>query len=273
MRVCIIGLGRMGRGIAKNLVGRGHVAYGYDILPVSLAGINIVDDPGKCNGMDYTILALPTGNEVRSVLSKIPGDSGIILDTTTMGLDELKDALRIVNDKGLSYLTVRVEKGPRDAERGDLVLFVGGDESIYKRSEEFLKQLGTPIYIGSHEQATILKLISTTILIANTAILAEISPLIQKMGIDKDLAIKALSMSGADSAQLRLRLPWILSNNYPEAFSIDLAEYVVKELIRYTSEVDVDVTLTSVIHRLLKDGKAVGYGKKDFSELTKLFQS
>ncbi|WP_243674990.1 hypothetical protein [Vulcanisaeta distributa] len=64
------------------------------------------------------------------------------------------------------------------------MLFVGGDEQLYRQAEEFLRQLGTLIYIGTHEQATLLKLISTSIIIANTMILAELSPLMRELGLD-----------------------------------------------------------------------------------------
>lgn len=273
MRICIVGLGRMGRGMAINLVNRGHVVYGYDIIPVSISNVSIVRDINQCNNMDFTILALPTGREVIDVLNKVPSDPGIILDTTTMGLDELENVLSIVKGKNLKYLTVRVERGPKDAERGDLVLFVGGDEGLYRNSEELLKQLGTPIYIGTHEQATALKLISTTVLITNTLVLAEASRAIQELGLDKDVVIKALSMSGADSAQLRTRLPWILSDNYPESFSIELASYVVEKFIRYMADLGASTPIVSVVQRLLRDGRAMGYGKRDFSEVARLIRS
>ncbi|WP_054849492.1 NAD(P)-binding domain-containing protein [Vulcanisaeta sp. JCM 14467] len=68
MRVCVIGLGRMGRGMAINLVSKGNIIYGYDVnkavyAMVRGAGVKSVDSIGQCGNSDYVILALPTGKE------------------------------------------------------------------------------------------------------------------------------------------------------------------------------------------------------------------
>ncbi|MGC9153960.1 MAG: NAD(P)-dependent oxidoreductase, partial [Vulcanisaeta sp.] len=174
--------------------------------------------------------------------------------------------------KKLKYITARLEGGPKQAESGSLVLFIGGDEQLYRQSEELLRQLGTPIYIGTHEQATLLKLISTSIIIANTMILAELAPLIKDIGLDTNTLIKALSMSGADSAQLRTRLPWILNGNYPESFSIDLAKYVIDETIKYSMSKDRPLPMMSVIDKMLEIAKNEGRGKGDFSETAEILK-
>ena len=274
MRVCVIGLGRMGRGMAINLVGKGNVVYGYDVnkavyTVVSSAGVNTVDSIGQCSNSDYVILALPTGRESAQVLSEL-GTNAIIIDTTTMSLTELDQVLTIVNNRGLKYLTARLEGGPKQAETGSLVMFIGGDEELYGQSEELLRQLGTPIYIGTHEQATLLKLISTSIIIANTLVLAELAPLMREVGLDTNTLVKALSMSGADSAQLRTRLPWIMNDNYPESFSIDLAKYVIDETIKYAMNKGKALPILTTMDKILSIAQVMNYGKKDFSETAKL---
>ena len=276
MRVCVIGLGRMGRGMAINLVSKGNVVYGYDVnkavyAVVSSTGVNTVDSIGQCGNSDYVILALPTGRESAQVLGEL-STNAIIIDTTTMSLTELDQVLTIVNNRGLKYLTARLEGGPKQAETGSLVMFIGGNEKLYGQSEEFLKQLGTPIYIGTHEQATLLKLISTSIIIANTLVLAELAPLMRDVGLDTNTLIKALSMSGADSAQLRTRLPWIMSDNYPESFSIDLAKYVVDELIKHSMGKGKSLPIMSIVDKLLEIARSEGKGSRDFSEVAEILK-
>jgi len=275
MKFCIVGLGRMGRGIAVNLLGRGHVVYGYDVnksvyQSLTNLGLRALNDASECpTDVDYAILALPTGNEVIDVLKQLHTKS-TILDTTTMGIEELNEVLNTVNREGLNYLTVRLEGGPKQAESGTLVMFVGGDEKLYRTSEEGLRQLGTPIYVGSHEQATLLKLISTSIIIANTAILAELMPLIKELNLNNDTLMKALTMSGADSAQLRTRLPWMLNNNYPESFSINLAKYITEQTIKYAINKGKTLPLLTTINKTLETANQKGLGRKDFSEIANL---
>ena len=279
MRVCVIGLGRMGRGIAVNLSRRGHVVQGFDVDPnaagrLSGTGVKVTSDTTQCvEGADYVILALPTGRESLEVIRGIVNVAkGVILDTTTMSVSELRDVMQVVNEHRLKYLSVRLEKGPREAERGELVLYVGGDKALFDASMEVLSQIGTPIYIGSHEQATALKLISNVILTANAVILAEVSALIRKLGIDPDSVVKALSMGGSDSAQLRARLPWMLKGSYGESFSIKLARDVIDKALEYAQSTGVQLPLTTLINELLRLAEASGYGSRDFSEIAEMLK-
>ncbi|WP_243671262.1 NAD(P)-binding domain-containing protein [Vulcanisaeta sp. JCM 16161] len=135
MRVCIIGLGRMGRGMAVNLVNRGHVVYGYDVnksiyAALNNVGVKTVESVGQCGDTDYVVLALPTGRESAQVLSEL-STNAVVIDTTTMSITELEQVLSIVRNKGFRYVTARLEGGPKQAESGSLVLFVGGDEQLY----------------------------------------------------------------------------------------------------------------------------------------------
>ncbi|GGI74114.1 2-hydroxy-3-oxopropionate reductase [Vulcanisaeta souniana JCM 11219] len=269
-------MGRMGRGMAVNLVNRGHVVYGYDVnksiyTALGNAGVKTVDSMEQCGDVDYVVLALPTGGESTQVLSEL-GTNSVVIDTTTMSLAELEQVLSIVRNRGFRYITARLEGGPRQAESGSLVMFIGGDEQLYRQSEEFLRQLGTPIYIGTHEQAALLKLISTSIIIANTMILAELSPIMKDVGLDTNTLVKALSMSGADSAQLRTRLPWILSGNYPESFSIDLAKYVVDETIKHSMSKGRSLPIMNMIDKILEIARNEGKGKGDFSEAAEILK-
>ncbi|WP_243679833.1 NAD(P)-binding domain-containing protein [Vulcanisaeta souniana] len=256
------------------------MVYGYDVnksiyTALGNAGVKTVDSMEQCGDVDYVVLALPTGGgESTQVLSEL-GTNSVVIDTTTMSLAELEQVLSIVRNRGgFRYITARLEGGPRQAESGSLVMFIGGDEQLYRQSEEFLRQLGTPIYIGTHEQAALLKLISTSIIIANTMILAELSPIMKDVGLDTNTLVKALSMSGgADSAQLRTRLPWILSGNYPESFSIDLAKYVVDETIKHSMSKGRSLPIMNMIDKILEIARNEGKGKGgDFSEAAEILK-
>ncbi len=279
MRICVIGLGRMGRGIAVNLARRGHEVSGFDVDPnaagkLSGSGVAVVNDMVKCtDGADYVVIAVPTGRESFNVINSIAGVvKGIILDTTTMSLSELNNILNAVKERGLRYLSVRLEKGPREAERGELVLYVGGDEGLFKEANSILSQIGTPIYVGNHEQATALKLVSNVILTANAVILAEVSALIRKLGMDPDTVVKALSMGGSDSAQLRARLPWMLKGNYGESFSLRLARDVIDKALEYAQSMGIQLPITTLIDELLRIAEAAGYGSRDFSEIAEMLK-
>jgi len=268
MRVSVIGLGRMGRGMARNLARRGHEVRGYDVSEeaVRAAGVPPCEVP-RCFEADYVVLALPTGREVLDVLRSAPASTdAVIVDTTTQSLSELRRVLEAAG--GLKYLTCRVERGPRDAEEGRLVLYVGGPRDLFERASEFLAQLGEPIYAGTHEQATALKLVSTALLAANTAALAEAAEILRRLGLDPDSAIAVLSKGGAASAQLSARMPAMLRGQFPVGFSAQQAETVLRQLQELAEELGVEVLpVLGRVRELLREAAAAGIGGSDIAEL------
>lgn len=257
--------------MARNLARRGHEVCGYDVAPgaVEAAGVRPCGGLPRCFNADYVVLTLPTGREVLGVLSEAADLSGtILIDTTTEGLDEVEAILRAVGERRGRYLTWRVERGPKDAEEGRLVLYVGGDEALYRRALDLLAQLGEPIYVGSHREATILKLVSTALLTATTALLSEAAEVLRRAGVDAAKALEALSRGGASSAQLSARLPSMLAGNYPEGFSVQAAEAVLGQYLRLAESLGVSASpLLRRSHEILREAAAAGLGARDIAEL------
>lgn len=279
MKVAIIGLGRMGRGIAKNLVNKGYEVEGFDIdknlykLLSDLKGFKPLNNISDAHDSDYILLLLPTGKEVIDVIKALKDYKGIIIDMTTMGYDEINDVINFINNSGLNYISAKIERGPADAEAGRLVFYVGGNKKLHEKSKNLLNDMGEHIYLESNENANIIKLISTLLLTANTILLAEISQIADKLKIDKDLLVKALSMGGADSVQLRSRFPMMINKNYKEIFSIKLGKYVAEKTLEYLN--DYGINYTPVLRNILdvlKLSNMLKIGDKDIAEISEFYK-
>ncbi|MEZ0248892.1 MAG: NAD(P)-dependent oxidoreductase [Thermoproteus sp.] len=273
MRISVIGLGRMGAGMAKNLARRGHVVTGYDISKEAVASAGVAPCELKaCFDADYVILALPTGREVLEVLKAAGPTRAMVIDTTTQSLSELKAVLDAAG--GVKYLTCRVERGPREAEEGRLVLYVGGPRELFEEARGLLAELGEPLYVGTHEQATVLKLVSTAILAANTAVLAEAAEILRRYGFDPDAAVALLSKGGAASAQLASRMPAMLRGQFAVGFSAGQADAVLRRLLELAGGLGLEaLPLLTETREVLRSALAAGIGLKDLSELVLYIRS
>lgn len=267
MRVSVIGLGRMGRGIARNLAKRGHEVRGFDVSEEAVKASGVAScGLADCFDSDYVVLALPTGREVLDVLRKAPSTNAVVVDTTTQSLSELKAVLEAA--RGIKYLTCRVERGPREAEEGKLVLYVGGPRELYERARGFLAELGEPLYVGTHEQATVLKLVSTSLLVANVAALAEAAEILRRFGMDPDQAVSLLSKGGAASAQLTARMPAMLKAQFQTGFSARQAEVVLRQTLELAEGLGVEVLpLLGKVREILRHASTSQVGLNDISEL------
>jgi len=279
-RVSVIGLGRMGRGIARRLASRGHEVWGYDVATSSysylkdLNNFKALGSPADAVDGDFVLLSLPGGQELLAALPHLKGFEGVIVNLTTVGLDESRKVKSLADDLGLRYITAMMEGGPANAEAGTLVLYVGGDRESYERARPLLDDMGQHIYVGSDDNAVALKLVSTMIIMANTVILAEVASALRNLGLPYDDVVKALSMGGADSAQLRSRLPLMLKGSYKELFSLELGSYVADETLKALKELGSSFTPVLVeVSEVLRAAQSYGLGRSDISEVEELYRA
>jgi len=271
MKVGIIGLGRMGSGMCNNLSRKGHEVYGYDVNPEAVKRCPALpmDIQEMGNRAEVIILSLPTGEEVKNTLSQLGGFQGTVIDTTTLSVDEV---LRILDQATMKmdYFTCRLERGPKEANEGTLALYCGGDRSTYQKLKPILDDLGEHVYLGSHLQATMIKLLGNIIGTVNVVLNAEVSTVMRTLDIDPEVAVKALSMGGANNAQL-FRLVWQVKGEHQESFSLDLAQHVVEMAISSCKRYGVKyLPLTELANGIMLTAKSLNMGKKDVSEVSRL---
>ncbi|ARM74725.1 NAD(P)-dependent oxidoreductase [Acidianus manzaensis] len=277
----IIGLGRIGSGICINLTNKGYKVMGYDVNKVAYKNCMESQKTGLFYPVEkieeikthanVIILSLPTGKEVLDITENLSDFKGIIIDTSTLSIEELHKILDVVLKNQLKYFTCRLERGPKEAREGTLALYCGGNRDEFDYLLDLLKDIGEPVYIGSHEQATMLKLISNMIGTVMVVLNGEISSVIKSANIDYETAIKALSMGGANNVQF-FRLLWQLKNEYQDSFSLDLAQHVVELAIKSSKDYYGinSLPLTELANNIMVIAKSLGFGKKDVSEVAKL---
>ena len=279
-RVAVIGLGRMGRGIARRLLARSHEVYGYDVAPKAYEqlqgapGFHRLSNPSEAVGeSDYVLLVLPDGASVMNTLVFLKDYNGVVVNMTTVGLSEQARIESMARDLRINILSAMIEGGPANAEAGTLVFYVGGPRELYERSANLLSDMGSYVYLGDHRTAVAMKLLSTLILMSNTVVLAEAAQALRSLGLDVETVVKALSMGGADSAQLRSRLPLMLSGQYKDLFSIDLAVYVAKEAVDAIKELGGAITpVLSEVVEVLSAARKLGLGAHDIAEVFEMYR-
>lgn len=277
MKVGIAGLGRMGKGMANTLLRNGVEVCGYDINLKSIEkfmkvkSFTTAEKVSDLYICDFVILSLPTGTDVVNIIEHYDGRA-IILDTTTISLKELQKIKTTLGKNETNYLTCKLERGPKEANEGKLAIFVGGNRQLYEKSDKIIGILGEHIFIGTHEQATMLKLISNMVGTAIVDIFGEISVLIRKLKIDPASASKALSMGGASSVSQMFRLDWQARNDFGESFSLQLAQHVIDMALESARNAGVsDMPVIEQNNLMMKLAMKMGIGKQDVSEISKMY--
>ena len=279
--VGFIGLGYLGKAIAKRLISEGvelavwnrTVEKAHD-LKVQIAG----SPADLARQVDIIFLSLFDSAAVRDVLF---GENGIlqagagklIVDTTTNHFVEVVSFHGACAQHGCRYLEAPVLGSVAPASQGNLVVLVSGERDVYDTARPIIERIGkTVFFLGEPGLATKMKLINNLILGNFMAVIAEATVMGERAGITKETVLEILSAGAGNSGVMNAKRQKILNDDFETHFSAaliykdlhylqDLAKTlraplltgsVTKELFGTTFQNGNDALDMSVIYKVLK---------------------
>ncbi len=279
-----VGLGKMGGGLAQNLLHKGHKVIVYDLRSdvvqsfVERGAIAAVHVEDVARGTNPVFTSLPLPSDVMQLLF---GPQGIapyfapgttVIDVSTIDPQTARRLADKLAAMGHQFLACPLGKGPAQAAEATEPIFAGGDAAVFDRWKPLLEEIGTPVhYLGGVEQSTAFKLISNHIGMTNMAVLAEGLALGLKSGISVDMMVRLLADTGAQSHQLQLRGPWVVNGDYAPRFAIDLTVKDIRLAVEMAVGLDMPVPLGSESLRLFQEAQARGWGGEDTASVYKIF--
>jgi 3-hydroxyisobutyrate dehydrogenase-like beta-hydroxyacid dehydrogenase len=283
MRIGFIGLGRMGSGLARNLLTGGYSLGVYDLSPAAVArlvevGANEATSArALAQESDVLFTSLPLPSDVESVLLGETGCAGVlppdatVIDVSTIDPLAARRIADAITSSGRHFLACPLGKGPAQAAEGTEPIFAGGPRDVFDRCRQMLEAIGTPVYyLGDVEQSTAFKLLSNLVGLTNMAVLAEGLAIGVKAGIEMGQLLDLLGDTGADSYQLRLRGPWVLHEEYAPRFSVDLTAKDLRLAVAMARAMGVEPQIGAIAFNLYSQAQAEGYGAEDAAAVFKL---
>jgi len=279
--IAVIGAGRMGGGIAKNLARDGSFSVSvFDASPVAVqacvaAGAREAKSVADAVAdADLVITSLPTPEIVTAVCHEAvtagPKDA-IWMDVSTIDPGTAAQLEGFIEAAGRHFVACPLGKGPAQAEAGTLPLFVGGRQELLEALGPVFDCVGDGVhYLGSVEAATSFKIVSNMIGMTNLAVLAEGTALCRACGVPDDAFADALQDTGGWSYQAQLRLPWMVAGDFDNRFGVDLAIKDVRLAVDVASRRGVPVPLGGAALMQLVSAHSRQWGGQDVDAIYKL---
>jgi L-threonate 2-dehydrogenase len=168
--------------------------------------------------------------------------------------------------RGVAFLDCPVSGTSGMVERGDGIIFVGGDRMLYERWRPVLESiLPRAVFIGAAGQAMVLKLVANLLVALNSAAAAEALSMAERAGLDVRLALEVLSGSAATSRMLEVRGPMIARREFPPQMKLDLFMKDLHLIQEAAAAVGAPVPLTDVAETLYRDAQSAGRGGDDLA--------
>ncbi|NNG04077.1 MAG: 3-hydroxyisobutyrate dehydrogenase [Inquilinus sp.] len=218
--IAFVGLGNMGRPMARNLVKAGHSVTGFDTMPDNLKGAAgdgvkpAASTAAAVAGAELVVTMLPAGRHVREVYGGEGGILGaatpgaLLVDSSTIDVETARTVAGSATVAGFQMLDAPVSGGVTGADAGGLTFMVGGDAAAYRRAEPVLSCMGkTIVHAGAAGAGQAAKICNNMVLGISMIAASEAFALADRLGLDRQ---KLFDISSQSSGQC-----WALTSYCP----------------------------------------------------------
>jgi len=280
-----IGLGIMGRPMARNLLKAGHplIVHSRSRGPVdeiAKAGAKVGTSPRDVAAQcDVLITMLPNSPDVEQV---VLGRDGVIegaraglvlLDMSTISPLISQKVGAALAAKSVQMLDAPVSGGERGAIDGVLSIMVGGDKAVFDKALPIFQAMGKTItHLGPLGAGGFTKLANQIIVAVNLTALGEALTLAKKAGLDRELTLTALAGGLAGSKCLDQKKPNYVAGTYNPGFKIDLHYKDLGLIMESARALGVPLPATAVVQELFSALRVKGRGGLDHSGVITLLE-
>lgn len=278
MKLGFIGLGTMGRHMARHLVEAGHEVTVHDLRPEAAeehlaAGARWSDTvAGAAAGAEAVFTSLPGPPEVQAVAL---GDGGLLeamdpgsawFDLSTNSPTVLRDLHARFAERGVFVFDAPVSGGPRGAANRKLAIWLGGDAEVYARFEPVLRDFSDqPVRVGEIGAGSVAKLAHNCAGYVVQTALAEVMTMGVKAGVDP-LELFTAIRQGAIGRRRTFDglVEQFLPGEYePPAFALRLAHKDVSLACALGREQGVPMRLANLTLEEMTEAMGRGWGGLD----------
>ena len=280
-KIGFIGLGLMGRPMAKNLLKRGYsvVVHSRSQGPVDdlvSAGAERASSPAEIARQTTRIITMvPDSPDVELVLE---GENGvfsaiqrgtILIDTSSIAPAAARRLAARAKTLGATMLDAPVSGGEIGAINASLSIMVGGDADAFATVKPILDAMGNPervLRIGESGAGQTCKVCNQMVIGA----VSEAFALARKAGVDPALVREALLGGFAASRVLEVHGERILKSNYKPGFRANLYAKDLRIASSTLAEFGTPAPVSSAVHQLVEAQLAAGEGEDDYSAVARV---
>ena len=285
MRIGFIGLGIMGKPMAKNLLNAGHSLTVYDIVAASMkamtaAGATAAASCREVAGKsELVITMLPNSPHVRTA---VLGENGvlegavrglILIDMSSIAPGASQEIEAACREKGVKMIDAPVSGGEPKAIDGTLAVMVGGDVAVFEqvKDEVLLKVGASAVYCGAIGAGNTTKLANQVIVASNIAACAEAFTLARRAGVEPAMVFEAIRGGLAGSAVMNAKVPMMIDGKFAPGFKIDLHIKDLGNVLETGHGVGSPLPMTAMVMEMMQTLRADGHGGDDHSSLANYY--
>lgn len=285
MKIGFVGLGIMGRPMAKNLVKAGHEVTVFDFNEeavkdlVSCGAKSAASGKELAGDVEVVITMVPNSPHVRAA---VLGANGIaegakpgltLIDMSSIDPTESKAIAAECEKFGIDMLDAPVSGGEPKAIDGTLSVMVGGKKATFDKYYDMLMVMaGSVVYVGEIGSGNVAKLANQMVVAINIAAVSEALTFAKKAGTDPELVYQAIRGGLAGSTVMDAKAPMMLERNFKPGFRIELHIKDLNNALNAAHAISSPAPLTAQMMEVMQFLKSEGHEKEDHSSIVKYYE-
>jgi len=279
-RVALIGLGLMGTGMARRLLGAGFPLTVYNrnrerAAPLGAEGAHVAASPREAAARADVVLGMVADDAASRAVWL--GDEGalsgaargtVLVECGTLTVGWIEELARAAAVAGCALLDAPVTGSKVHAASGELVFLVGGSADALETARPALAVMSRAIvHVGATGSGALLKLINNFLCGVQAASLAEAIALIERSGLDRTKSLEVLNNGAPGSPLVKTLSARMTARDYTPNFLLRLAAKDMRYALGEGRRRGLSLSTVGPVLELYERAMAGGHGEEDFSAL------
>ena len=278
MNIGIIGTGFLGKAVAIRLLNTGHKVIVYNRTKnktesLKNIGVIVADTPKDlAQACDLVITIVKDSEAVESVSFDKNGiihgkhDGLTVADMSTINpISSQKIAKRFL-ENGISMIDTPVMGGPSLAEKGELVVMIGGKKEVYEKYKHVFDHIGNKtFYLGENGSGHAMKLAMNLQISLLALALSEGITFAKRAGLDPKLFLEILNSTYFKTGMSVLKGPKMINGNFDPSFTLKMMKKDLDTINNTAKEFGTSLPMATLANEIYQNAVTDGLGELDYT--------
>ena len=283
--VGFVGLGIMGKPMARNLMAAGYSLTVYDVVGSAMeemvtegaAGASSAREAAEASAVTITMVPDSPQSEAAilgpdGVLEGTSKGNGII-DMSSIAPGTSQKIGAACDAAGVVFLDAPVSGGEPKAIDGTLAIMVGGSQEVFGRYTGLLDVLGGSVVLcGGYGAGNTTKLANQIIVAINVEAVSEALVLARKAGLDPNVVYEAIKGGLAGSTVLDAKGSMMIAGDFTPGFRVKLHQKDLNNALITGKELGVPLPVTALVQQMLGSLMNQGKGEMDHAAIANFIE-
>jgi 3-hydroxyisobutyrate dehydrogenase len=278
LKIGIIGTGFLGKAVAKRLLDTGHKVIVYNRTrnkteSLKNLGAIVADTPKDlAQNCDLVITIVKDSDAVESVSFDKNGiidgkhEGLTVADMSTVNPISSKKIAKKFLENGISMIDTPVMGGPNLAEKGELVVMVGGKKDVYEKYKHVFDHIGNKtFYLGENGSGHAMKLAMNLQISMLALALSEGITLTKRAGLDPKLFLDILNSTYFKTGMSEIKGPKMINGNFEPSFTLKMMKKDLDTINTTAKELGTSLPMATLANEIYQNAIANGLGELDYT--------